>query len=83
MAHDSMCLLNAIYALSAANMFITEDKHTASTALSYYKVASTEVKKIFSEGGFIDDRKLKQAFATTFLLSHVEAGHSPLLLLSF
>lgn len=78
MAHDSPCLLNAIYALSAANMFITEDKHTADTALSYYKLASTEVNKIFTEGDFLDDRKLKQAFATIFLLSHVEVSHRTL-----
>lgn len=77
MANESAFLLAAICALSALHLYITNAEDSLVEAFQDYKSASRSVNAVMDHPK-VDDRQLKQAFATIFLLTHVEVSFSPL-----
>lgn len=73
MASESDFLLDAIYSLSSLHLFATRTEDCFEEAFGYYRKSSREVN-IMLDQGHISDRQLKQAFATVFLLTHVEVS---------
>lgn len=79
MANDSACLSAAIYAVSALHMYTVEGKGVLDQAFDYYHASSTGLGAILdhrSEAEISNGRALKQAFATLFLLSHLEVRNT-------
>jgi hypothetical protein len=77
MANESAYLLSAICALAALHLYITKDEDSLNEAYQQYKFSSRSVNAVMDHPD-IDDRPLKQAFATIFLLTHVEVSLCPL-----
>ena len=71
MANESTFLLTAICALSALHLYTTKGEDSLDEAFGSYKSSSRSVNAILDQTR-VDDRQLKQAFATIFLLTHVE-----------
>lgn len=71
MATESIFLLSSICALSALNIHTTKNESTVDEAFGYYKLSSRLANEIFNHPN-VEDRQLKQAFATVFLLTHAE-----------
>ena len=71
MANESAFLLSAICALSALHMYATRGEDSSEEALRHYRASSRDVNAVMDLED-VDDRLLKQAFATVFLLTHVE-----------
>lgn len=74
MANDSTFLLSAISSLSALHLYNTEGEDSVEEAFQSYKSSSRNVNEIL-DGVHAEDHQLKQAFATLFLLTHVEVRH--------
>ncbi|TPX17024.1 uncharacterized protein E0L32_012316 [Thyridium curvatum] len=75
MARDSPCLSAAVYSLSAMHMYSTKQNDLLDVSMDYYKTSSSELEALFQlvrPGDPKTDLSLKSAFATLFLLSHVE-----------
>lgn len=77
MANESAFLLSAICALAALHLYITKDEDSLNEAWQQYKSSSRSVNAVMEHPN-VDDRQLKQAFATIFLLTHVEVSLCPL-----
>lgn len=75
MAKDSSFLLSAICALAALQLYNEKEEDTFDEAYRYYKASCRNVNTVLDQAQ-VDDRHLKQAFATLFLLSHVEVSQS-------
>ena len=75
MANESSFVLMAICALSALHRYASKEEDSFEEAFQYYKMSSSEVNSMFSKPA-VGDRQLKQAFATVFLLSHVEVSRA-------
>lgn len=73
MASESIFLLNAIYSLSSLHLFATRTDNCYEEAFGYYRNSSREVNSTL-DLAHVGDRQLKQAFATVFLLTHVEVS---------
>lgn len=73
MANESSFLLSAICALSALHIHITKGDDHFDEAFQNYKISSRDVTAILDDPN-VEDRQLRQAFATIFLLSHVEVS---------
>ena len=73
MATDSVYLLSAICALSALHLYTTKDEDCLDEAFGNYKSSSRSVNAVLDHPQ-VNDRQLKQAFATVFLLTHVEVS---------
>ncbi len=71
MAKESLALLSAICALSAIHLHTTKGEDSFDEAFWLYRSSSEDVNTTL-DCTKVDDRKLKQAFATVFLLTHVE-----------
>lgn len=74
MANESAFLLSAICALSALHLYTDAKEDSLDEAFQNYKSSSRNVNAVLDHPQ-VDDRQLKQAFATVFLLTHVEVGH--------
>lgn len=65
-------LINAICAVSELNL-VTSGKGTVSQAFTYYQSAATKAEGVLNfPSSRVDDRPLKQAFATLLLLMQAE-----------
>lgn len=73
MANESLFLLSAICALSALHLYISKGEDSVNEAFRNYKSSSRSVNAVL-DNPRVDDRPLKQAFATIFLLTHVEVS---------
>jgi hypothetical protein len=73
MANESVFLLSAICALSALHLYTTKDEDSLDEAFWNYKSSSRSVNAVLDHPQ-VNDRQLKQAFATVFLLTHIEVS---------
>ena len=73
MANESAFLLSAICALSALHLYTATKEDSLDEAFRNYKSSSRSVNAVLDQPQ-VDDRQLKQAFATVFLLTHVEVS---------
>jgi hypothetical protein len=73
MANESVFLISSICAISALHLHTTRGDDCLDEAFRNYKFSSRTVNEILDHPR-VEDRQLKQAFATIFLLTHVEVG---------
>ena len=73
MARECLCVSSAICAFSALHLFTTQGDTSLEEAFQCYSISSDEVDSILDDAN-VEDRKLKQAFATIFLLLQVEVS---------
>ena len=71
MANDSMFLISSICALSSLHLHITKGEDCLEEAFRNYKISSRTMNETLDHPQ-AEDYRLKQAFATLFLLTHVE-----------
>ena len=73
MAKESVFLMSSICAISALHLHTTKGEDSLEEAFRNYKYSSRTVNEILDQPR-VEDGQLKQAFATVFLLTHVEVG---------
>ena len=72
-SNDCVSLLSAICSFSALQLYCTIGDDSFDEAFRYYRLASREASKVLNCSN-PDDRQLRQAFATAFLLVNLEVG---------